>query len=218
MKVLQLTLALASAILLSNVASATSIAVSFAGDIGGGNGNNVGAGTAGVVPQANWNNVADASGAESDLMNDSGVPTPADVDWSSNNTWGGSSWFTADEAVVNGWLDDGGAGSSVTVDSIPFTEYDVYVYYSSDVGNDGRGNAISVNGDVKESGGAYTNLNANQTFFNGLVDGDTAAEDPTYFRWQGTVWCFPHNRRRPPDSSSVGRPGNSGCHQRFPDR
>src|SRR5256885_16114815 len=44
---------------------------------------------AGVVPAANWNNVAQnlASGSTNILLDSSGAATSAGVSWSSDNTW-----------------------------------------------------------------------------------------------------------------------------------
>lgn len=102
--------------------------------------------------------------------------------WSSANTWGGTGASNDAEAMANGMLDDGGSGSSVSIVGIPYANYDVYVYGTSDNGNAGRGFVTNVNGTDYLSGGVFTTLSANGTFFDGTnyVDGSTAAADPTY--------------------------------------
>ncbi|XAL99910.1 PEP-CTERM sorting domain-containing protein [Phycisphaeraceae bacterium D3-23] len=162
-------------------ASAASIGVSFAGDNGGGTSVQItSAQTAGVVAQSNWNAGTGAAGAASDLNDDSGAGTTADVSWTSANTWGGTGATTDDEAMMNGWLDDGAL--SITVTEIPYAVYDVYVYGSADAGNEGGALNTIVNGTTFTSGGTFTTLSGNGSFFDGsnYVDGGTAAADPSY--------------------------------------
>lgn len=115
--------------------------------------------TAGVVPQANWNNLSGATGTGvSGLSYDNGgtaAASSATVTWTSPNTWrsGANNAFPdgPDHKLVNGYLDTGNAannGVTITVNNLDtaFTSvaYDVYVYFVSD-SNANRGGAYSVN-------------------------------------------------------------------------
>ena len=162
---------------------AASIGVSFAGDNGGGTSIQIApTQTAGVVPQMNWNDGTGATGSLTDLVDDSGAATTADVDWASANTWGGSGATTDDEAMVNGWLDDGQSGAQVTVSDIPYAFYDVYVYGSSDSGNETRGWNTEINGTVVNGDGTFATLQSNGSFFDGTnyVNESSGAGEPTY--------------------------------------
>lgn len=165
------------------MSQAASISISFAGDNAGGTSVQINPGqTAGVVPDSAWEAATGATGGPQALA------SGASVTWSSANTWGGTGATTDDEAMLNGFLDDGGAsGSNVSISGIPYANYDVYVYGSSDNGNTGRGLTTNVNGTDYLSGGAFATLSGNGTFFDGTtyVDGATAAADPSYFRISG---------------------------------
>lgn len=167
------------------VASApgASISVSFAGDNGGGTANQISPGeTAGVVPDSAWTAATGATGGPTALGT-----SGASVTWSSNNTWGGSGATTDDEKMVNGWLDDGGPGANISIVGIPYANFDVYVYGSSDAGNNGRGFTTNVNGTDYFSGEAFATLSGNGSFFDGstYVDASTATADPSYFKISG---------------------------------
>jgi len=171
---------------LAGGASAASIGVSFAGDNGGNTSIQITAGqTAGVVAQSNWNgDTQGANGTINDLVDDGGAATAADVTWTSANTWGGTGATTGDDAMVNGFLDDGGAsGALVTVTSIPYAVYDVYVYGSSDNGNEGRGWNATINGTTINGDGLYTlPLDPDGTFFDGstYINEASGLANPNY--------------------------------------
>ncbi len=169
-----------AALCICAASNAQSISVSFAGDNGGGTGFQIAAGqTAGVSPANDWEDATGASGA---ITTASG----AGVTWASNNTWGGSGATSDDEAMVNGWLDDGGPGASVQITGITYPLYDVYVYGSSDAGNEGRGWTTNVNGTDYYSGGSFAALTPNGSFFsNAYVDASGAGDEPTYFKISG---------------------------------
>src|SRR5215216_5392501 len=114
---------------------------------------------AGVVPQANWNNLTGATGTGvTGLEYDNGgaaVSSTATVTWTSPNTWrsGANNAFPdgPDRKLVMGYLDTGNTaanGITITVNNLDsaFTSvaYDVYVYFVSD-SNANRGGAYSVN-------------------------------------------------------------------------
>lgn len=173
------------------------ISVSFAGDNGGGVGVTIGGldptpEVAGVVPVANWNSddfFLD-NGFLEDLIDDSGTATSAAVEWAgSNNTWGGTGATTEDEMMVNGWLDDNGEGASVLVSGIPYENYDLYIYGSSDAGNGGRGLTTQVNGVDYFSNGAFEDpISDNGSFFSpdvGYVNALSLSNNPSYFKIGG---------------------------------
>lgn len=156
----------------------------------GGNGNFTLAPTdsTGVVAQDNWNNLdGNAAGGPTILNDDSGVATTASVTWTTNNGWGGSGAPTADDLLMNGWLDgnSGGPSYSVSVSSIPYTTYDVYVYGTSDTSNIATW-GIKINGADFISTGSYDGTRTNQTNFQGtFVDASTATDNPSYFLLTG---------------------------------
>ena len=103
-----------------------------------------------AVAQGNWNNtagggdaVAGASGTEADLISpaagslvdSNGVPSGVTVSWASNGTWSTTNGTADHDAkLMNGYIDNIGAGGFCTIDlsGIPYVVYDVYVYFGSD--------------------------------------------------------------------------------------
>lgn len=113
---------------------------------------------AGVVPQANWNNLTGAAGANVGVLNYNNggvaVASTATATWSGPNTWrsGGNNAFPAgpDRLLVSGYLDSNNTaagGASVAVNNIDAAlrtpAYDVYVYFVSDSAED-RGGAYTI--------------------------------------------------------------------------
>jgi len=87
---------------------------------------------AGVVPVSHWNNIAEnvPSGHQGGLTDDWGATTTAAVDWSTTGTW--SNQITAvdpDSRMMKGYLD---FASVIEVTGVPYSVYDVYVYFKSD--------------------------------------------------------------------------------------
>jgi len=126
--------------------------------VGGGGGGGTGQdrvvdnadGAAGVVPQINWNNLNGNTGGPSALIDSDGAATSASVTWSgSPNSWTtGNGSSTADHIMMNGYLDTSGSSTtSVSVSDVPFSEYDVYLYFDGDAS--GRSGAYTVNGNTK---------------------------------------------------------------------
>jgi hypothetical protein len=114
---------------------------------------------AGVVPQANWNNLTGATGTDvGSLEYDNGgtaTPSAATVTWTSPNTWrsGANNAFPdgPDRKLVSGYLDTGNTaanGINITVNNIDpvfaSAGYDVYVYFVSD-STANRGGAYTLN-------------------------------------------------------------------------
>jgi hypothetical protein len=113
---------------------------------------------AGVVPQANWNNLEGASGSASNLTADregSVVPAGISVRWNSNNTWASTGLgeennnFTGADRVLNtGYLDTGDSTTTtVTITGIPqemtSVFYDVIVYTTASVAGRAGGYRIT---------------------------------------------------------------------------
>jgi lysophospholipase L1-like esterase len=93
---------------------------------------------AGVVAQDNWNNAGGSSGSLSNMKNDDGVVTTADVSWTVN---GGGTWevtangtATSDAKLMYGYIDPASDSrtSSVSLSQIPYSKYSVYVYFGGD--------------------------------------------------------------------------------------
>ena len=88
---------------------------------------------------ANWNSTLDrddgnlGTGTKAALVDAFGVPTTADISWSSANTYWNSDGTGDDQAkLAVGYLDDG-TGISITVSNIPYASYRVYGLVSSDM-------------------------------------------------------------------------------------
>jgi len=109
------------------------------------------AGAAGYVVSG-WNNIATNSGAAADLNDDSGSATTADVSWAANGVWGdGSANDDANLGVGNaqlqrGYFDENPTGFTIDVTEIPYDEYSLVLYYSSDQGAGGTHGGVDVNG------------------------------------------------------------------------
>ena len=100
---------------------------------------------AGVVSANNWNNSWPGN-PTSNLMDNSGTATTLDLAYSSFNTWhiqgshpGADADGSFNRELLNGYLNAGPAAwgppvtnSSVTLSQVPYAQYDVYVYFSSD--------------------------------------------------------------------------------------
>jgi concanavalin A-like lectin/glucanase superfamily protein/Ig-like domain-containing protein len=94
---------------------------------------------AGVVPQANWNDLGGLSGTDLALVDDSGAATGATVTWTSNNTWRTDidQTISGDYRMMKGYLDyqhNPATPIQVTIENIPYGRYDLYVYFDGDGG------------------------------------------------------------------------------------
>lgn len=100
-------------------------------------------GTAGVVPASNWNLTQEPGSA--DLLNNSGASTGTTLTLAGGfGAWGigGAAQDpdgTYNSAIFSGYYNS--LGSTLTLGSIPFSSYDIYVYISSD--GDGRTGTVS---------------------------------------------------------------------------
>ena len=140
MKTAPLTLAvLAGCLSLAQLASANpSIGINFGSDQPGGS--LALSDTAGVIAQANWNNAASNLGSLSNILDNAGSTTTADVTWWATNTWNNTGTVSdGNSTLLTGYLDGGsgvpGENATVTVKEIPFTLYDVYVYINGNTVN-----------------------------------------------------------------------------------
>jgi hypothetical protein len=109
--------------------------------------------TAGTVSAANWNNTTPGGGSPwvnkivTDLNDDTGTPSTLDISYGSWGAWriqasnpGTDGDGSNNKELLNGYLNAGPAGwnpsvtaSSVAISQIPYANYDVIVYFSSDV-------------------------------------------------------------------------------------
>jgi hypothetical protein len=133
-----LTRVFAFAFLSSTIAFATTISVDFVGGSGV-NGTPVPLGPAdlaGVVPAMHWNSAANNApvGNADNLLDSNGAITSASLTWSSNNTWSNQITSTdPDSRMMKGYLDNaGGPATVIIMSAIPYSKYDVYVYFKSD--------------------------------------------------------------------------------------
>jgi hypothetical protein len=135
-------MALASALLACLVVSTQAQVISWNLD---NNSTVTGAGSyAGVYLANNWNN-SWPSNPTTDLIDNSGAATTLDLSYTSANSWSmtGSHPGTDldgsyNKEMLNGYMNSGVAGwtsintSSFSLSQIPYTVYDLYVYFSSD--------------------------------------------------------------------------------------
>lgn len=89
--------------------------------------------SAGVVPQANWNNTGPnaSDGSNISLLDDLGGTTTAKLSFSSVGPWYTSSATpaTGDQQLMQGLIYGGNTDKpTVTITNIPYSQYDVYVY------------------------------------------------------------------------------------------
>lgn len=113
------------------------------------------------VGVSNWNEALGTSSdpsTVSDLVNDSGIVTTTDITWSAGGAWGdGTANADADAGVGSaqlqrGYLDDNqGAPIEITLSQIPYSSYDLVVYFSTDTSGDTYGEIT-----VTDAGGVTT--------------------------------------------------------------
>ncbi|MBN2162218.1 MAG: hypothetical protein JXR25_14655 [Pontiellaceae bacterium] len=100
--------------------------------------------SAGIYPAANWNN-SWRSSRHTNLMDNAGVDTTLDIDWVFDNDAavigsihpGPDTDGSFNREMLQGYLNAGASGSvkqsTVVLSQIPYAEYTLYVYFSSDV-------------------------------------------------------------------------------------
>ena len=113
------------------VVNPKSISINFSGGRSGAT-YNAGADD-GLVLGASWINLSGENGNNISLGD-----TGATISYSCQNTWDVAPHPREYTGILQGYLDDGGVGASVTVSSIPFTSYTVYIYCSTDAKTEGN--------------------------------------------------------------------------------
>jgi len=167
---------------------------------------------AGVVSQANWNNISNESGTVLNLLDDAGDATTAGVTWSSNNTWrawtGGAD--NGNQRLLQGYLDGGSTGVpvSVTVSNIPFAVYNVYIYVNRDGTN--STSTYTVNGQSQTvTPGAYaTTLSLAGPATPGVPDSGTAGTYILFTNVTGDLSLLTSNATSYPESLDWRSPVN----------
>lgn len=77
------------------------------------------------------------------LFDNTGAVSPMTIDWTSSGTYQTTNGAaTPENKLINGYLDNTGTGSTITLSAIPYPRYDVIVYFGSD-GNDRTGSIQS---------------------------------------------------------------------------
>ncbi len=149
---------------------------------------------AGLIPYMNWNDVAHSAAQPLPVTNQNGVATAAEIRWSLSNTfyppepW---NYSDPDDTISLGYFDDldacticgdltdttDGIGVSVTVSSVPFSNYAVILYRNSDEGPSGQYGTYTVNGVAQTTGDTETFFNIggwvlgrNALLYTGLTD------------------------------------------------
>lgn len=104
--------------------------------------------TGAVVVRGNYTNLGGTNGSASNLVDDAGVPTTADITWAADASWmSGTPGASQDAALMDGYLAIGQDeyGIDITVSDIPYAAYDVYVYFGN--------NIMGATGKVRVNGG-----------------------------------------------------------------
>ena len=149
------------------------------------------------VGVSNWNDALGATGTLTDAANEFGEPTTLDLAWSCGGTWGdGTANGDANAGVGNavlqrGYLDDNQGSPlqpiDITVTEIPYTTYDVVVYFSTDTAGDNygeftvtdaNGTATASTTGVKQLWGTNPNLDDTNSVRVSHLSGDLAMNFP----------------------------------------
>lgn len=138
----------------TGVSAAATIGVNFTESIAGHANQQMASGTvAGLVPQSNWNNTGGATGTVNTLADSAGAATTASITWTSGGVWGdGQADADANAGVGDAqlnrgyWDDNNGGGQTFTVTGVPYTNYDLLVYYATDTPGTQHLQGITANG------------------------------------------------------------------------
>jgi hypothetical protein len=82
----------------------------------------------GVVPQANYNNVAGATAADVALVDAEGAATPVTIGYTARTYFTGTGENTAEDVLFQGYLHNANASVVVTLNNVPDGAYDLYAY------------------------------------------------------------------------------------------
>jgi len=113
---------------------------------------------AGVVSANYWNDTylidGNSGNPESNLIDNTGTATTLGASFSDNSQYGWAIQFSGqsadanglyNKALLNGYLNNGNGGSTtISLTGIPYSAYDIFVYFSSDTAN--RTGTVSVGG------------------------------------------------------------------------
>jgi len=161
-------------------------------------------GVAGVVPQANWNNVYNNSGSKTSLQDGSGAATSASVSWSAPSTYSvwvpGNYWMgttntaptNPNDQLTNSYLSNYAPGTpwngsysglalrgtpsvKVEVSGIPYASYKVYVYFDgAPWGGQAGWNDSSNSGGNDDGGVTVSQAGGSNTFYYQSLTGANA--------------------------------------------
>ncbi len=152
---------------------------------------------AGWVPQMNWNNTRDLAGWNNPtgdtndivkptpnvLVNSAGSTTGVTVAWSSGNAWTTGNGGSADQRLMDGFIQcDGDTPASVTLSGVTFPTYDVILYVG--VNYDGAHGYARLNDNTTTDKHFYSGSTKPQSTFIEPI-GSTAAHP-----WRGNVIRF----------------------------
>ncbi|MDF1712049.1 MAG: hypothetical protein P1U90_07395 [Akkermansiaceae bacterium] len=149
------------------------------------------------VGVSNWNDGLGATGEITDAVDETGTPTTLDLTWACGGTWGdGTANADADAGVGNaqlqrGYLDDNQGAPllpiDITVSEIPYSTYDLVIYFSTDTTGDNYGEftVTDANGTVtaattgtKELWGTNPNLDETNSVLVSGLSGDLTLNFP----------------------------------------
>ena len=160
----------------------------------------------GLVPQMNWNNTmvlsqwsaAAITGSTADIVspaaavlkNSAGASTSATVSWSAPATWASGNSGGATQNLLNGglWTNSDTTQATVTFANVPFTNYDVIVYFGSSY--DFAEGEVVCTPSVAREGRFLTNSAAPQSEIVELRYPTSAAYAGTFHRRQGNAVRF----------------------------
>jgi len=136
---------------------------------------------AGVIAQANFNNVAGQSGTNVALNNASGVATAVTLTFSAAGTWGSNIGATTpNQRLMNGYVDgqdvpSGNSKNNYLFANVPNGVYNVIMYTLPD-GLDGRDQSVTING--VSSAAVFVSSDAGADFnANGFVRATGTSKD-----------------------------------------
>ena len=161
---------------------------------------------AGLVPQMNWNNTIIlrqwepsaiagttaniASPTAGVLKNSAGVATTAQVSWSADATWASGNSGNSTQTLLNSalWTNGDSAQATVSFSNVPFTSYDVIVYYGSTY--DGAEGEITCTPSVSRESRFLTQSAAPQSAVTELLYPSTPPYAGTFYRRRGNAVRF----------------------------
>lgn len=111
---------------------------------------------AGVIGRNHWNNTNGYFGGPTALMDSAGMPTTVSVSWTSAYDYRWVAFHTGtdpDSKLTNGEFEaETGTKAVVTITGVPYSLYDVYVYFGS------QNNGKKGNGTLTPGGGTPTTI------------------------------------------------------------